>query len=180
MAPPTDSHQLHQPLVSSTSHFINKAIITMGLCLSGWWGGAVGHWTCMCMWRSVGKIISATFKDFLLSGSNMCVCVWSCHSLTYRMCHPIPFTTWKDLLAETEFVLVLWWDPFQEVTKASRHYNIASNSAAICRLSLVASTVSWLNAGQLWFIHSFCHVKMIHGSTLSKPMQRAWSLAHSL
>ena len=28
MAPPTDNHQLHQPLVSSTSHFINKAIIT--------------------------------------------------------------------------------------------------------------------------------------------------------
>lgn len=57
---------------------------------------------------------------------------------------------------------------------------IMSVTPAICRSSLVATTGTLLSASQLRFIHGFCHVKMIHGSTLSKPVQQAWSLAHSL
>lgn len=125
---------------------------------------------CMCVW---------------------CVCVCLCVVLSWpdiwdvQPIQHIAQQVWHCMRGsvnwDREFVCLPWWGPFQEVREASHHHNTAplSISAAICRSSLVASTSSWLSKSQLWFIHCFCHVKMIHGSTLSNPIQHPWSLAHS-
>lgn len=132
----------------------------------------------VCAWEGLWGISDIIF---------LCVCVGGVVMVWHIGCSN-PFSTWcsrcdsawKDLISKTEFCPMIspisWWE------MASCHNNAAPQpiSAAICRASLVASTSAWLSARQLWFIHGFCHVKMIHNSTLSKPMQHAWSLAHSL
>lgn len=162
MAPPTDSHQLHQPLVSSTSHFINKAIIMMGPCLSGGGGGWAGAEHVQYVYVNVCRenyfCNIQGLDDFPLIWIHICLSVVLSWSEDLRTVCALSFST----------------------VLTNRHYYSAYTSATICKLSLVVRPSSRLNAGQLWFIHSFCHVQMIHGSTLSKPMQRACSLAHSL
>lgn len=175
MRTPTDSHQLLQLLVTTRSHFINKAIIPTDSyrdwidseheCVK-FYGG---NYFCECQ----------GLDDFLHIQIQGIWCVCACVFLRCDQNAPEHSTCGtagvilheKNLLSVTENLSVTFNGTYFRILEEQTIIcNIAPLSilAANCRSSLQTRTAIWLSGSQLCFIHGFFHMKMIHNSIFSQ------------